>query len=221
MHNLSIPSRMHLIVCSTILILVGTSNNACAQGDGQPLPFDGMLINALIDKKVRAELDLIPEQESQIQELSKELRKQRSDLAKELKKFSAMAVVEREIELKRREYSDQFEEFKEQAHQRAMDVLLPHQVKRLKQVTAQLMIKRVAKQKKVSAGVLAPQVVEYLEIDDEQARRIEAKAREIQERLAAEMKRLREEANTELMGELTEDQRSKYETLVGDPINER
>jgi hypothetical protein len=180
-----------------------------------------MLINAVIDKKVQTELDLIPEQREELKQISKNLRQHRSDMSKDLKTFSNSGVSEREIELRRRDLADQFEEKKQEAHSRVTGLLLPHQVDRLKQVTVQLVLKQVARKTKISSGILAPQILSYLEVDDNQAKRLESKANELQQRIAKEIQRLTSEAREELMDELTPEQRDKYKKLVGEPVKEK
>jgi hypothetical protein len=210
--------RLHLI--GVFLFVVSISGSLQVMAQEEP-PFQDMLINAVIDKKVQSELDLIPEQREELKQISKNLRQHRSDMSKDLKTFSNSGVSEREIELRRRDLADQFEEKKQEAHSRVTGLLLPHQVDRLKQVTVQLVLKQVARKTKISSGILAPQILSYLEVDDNQAKRLESKANELQQRIAKEIQRLTSEAREELMDELTPEQRDKYKKLVGEPVKEK
>ena len=91
--------------------------------------------------------------------------------------------------------------------QQLENVLLPHQLDRLKQSTIQLMMKQFAKHEKVECGLLTSQIKEYLEIDDEQAKKIAETAKEAREALADKIKKLNAEAQEKLLGELSAEQR--------------
>ena len=175
-------------------------------------PFSAYQFNALFNQQVQAQLELVEEQRAEIRLLTTELLDLRKQLQQELREF-AEGASEAEVEMKREAAQAQLEELKSRSQQRAMEVLLPHQQKLLSEVTVQLMLRESAK--KNGAGVLAPEMRQYLEIDDEQAERIRVASERVRKKLAEDIKKLTEQATAELQKELTPEQRRKYRKLVG------
>lgn len=172
-------------------------------------------MSALFNERVQQELELVDDQKAEIKDLLAELKNQQQELGEQMRLYADGATPEM-IQIKRLEFVEQFEGIKKSSRQAIREVLLPHQQQRLSQVTAQLMLRESAKTN--PAGVLAPEMVRFLEIDDKQATKMKDKATEIRERLAKEIARLTKEAQEELMQELTPQQREKYKSVVGDPV---
>ena len=197
-------------------ILVFCIQSAPAQDTESKNPFSEMMINALFDPKVGKELDLVEEQVVEMKSLLSDLQRTRKDLAAELNTLSKTANKS-ELEEFRKDFQEQFNDQKKETMTKVREVLLPEQLKRLGQLTAQLMLKESAK--KSGVGMLAPEMIELLEISEEQQKRLKEKGDELRIRLAEEIKRLTEEAREELMQELTQEQIDKYQKLVGQPID--
>jgi len=204
-----------ILACTIVFLLAQVLVGQSPQAQDQP--FEDKLLPALFNKQIQRELELVDDQKEELTYLLDTLKRQKESLGVELREYAQTASAE-ELKAKRQELIDGFETQKKETQSTIMNVLLPHQKLRLRQATAQLMIRELAKQKKVSTGILAPEMLEFLDIGDEQARQIEDKAIEIKKRLAEQIRKLTEEANTELLGELTRQQRAKYQKLVGDPI---
>ncbi|MDG2012330.1 MAG: hypothetical protein P8J33_02425, partial [Pirellulaceae bacterium] len=91
---------------------------------------------------------------------------------------------------------------------------------RLREVSAQYVNREAMKQSKVSTGLLTPQMLEFLDVDDEQANRIEERAEKLRKRLTKKIDALKKEAIEDLMKELTPRQRKKYRDLMGEQFNQ-
>ena len=79
-------------------------------------------------------------------------------------------------------------------------------------------MQQFAKTEKVTSGLLTEARKDYLEIDASQAEEIGKTAKQLQQGLMEEVRRLRDEATQKLLQELTAKQRKKYLELVGDPV---
>ncbi len=178
-------------------------------------PFADKMVNALFDRRVQKDLELVDDQKQQLKSLMDEIQAKRKTMATTLKEF-AQSASEGEIEEKRNELVASFEAFKNKYYQSVTKVLLPHQQERLGQLTAQLMIRDA--QNKYPVSVLAPEMKKFLDIDEKQAEAIKKKAIEVRERLAKQVKELTDKAKAELMDQLTAEQRKKYQKLIGDPL---
>ena len=186
-----------------------------AQDSDTSNPFEDKMINVLFDRKVGKELNLVEEQVVEMKTLLGQLNKARKDFGQELKQLAQSSTKE-ELQAVRMDLQEQFDAEKVQTMTKVREVLVPEQIERLGQITAQLMMAQSAK--KSGIGVLAPEMIKLLKIDKEQQIRIREKGDEVRKRLAEKIKRLTEEAREELMDELTAEQIDKYKKLVGDPI---
>ena len=98
------------------------------------------------------------------------------------------------------------------------DNLLPHQIDRLEQLSAQRMM--TEGKGRESAGLLSDPMINYLEIDNTQKQRIQEKSERLKKEVGEKIRKILEDARLELLAELTSKQKKKYEKLVGEPIVE-
>jgi Spy/CpxP family protein refolding chaperone len=94
-------------------------------------------------------------------------------------------------------------------------ILLPHQVKRLKQLEFQQRVARAG----TTGAVTSETAVEALEITDSQKEALTEKAKEIEADLRQKMAKLRAEAQAKLLEALTPAQRAKWKEVAGDPFD--
>jgi hypothetical protein len=207
-----------LLLFGSMVCFLATCDICKAQAEVKPLPFEARLVGALFNKQVQGELELVDEQKQEMKQILASLRKKQEELGAELAEFKNSGASKEEVAARHQDLVAAFAVNKNETMAEAMDVLLPHQQKRLRQAAVQVMMRESAKTKRVPTGVLVPEIREYLEIDDDQAVRIKKKATELQKQLAEKIKKLTEQAQGELLDELTESQKSKYKDLVGDPI---
>jgi len=211
-------TTLSLLLLFTFSISIFASQ-ATAQEETETKPFADKMLPALFNKQIQAELELVENQKSELKTLMDELQERRKQLGSELAEFKRSGASPSELDARRMEIVEGFETEKTTALSNLMNVLLPHQKKRLGQATAQYMMRELAKSKKLPTGILAPEIRKYLEIDDAQAEKIKNRASEIQKELAAKIKKLTEQAQAQLMNELTQTQKSKLDELIGERIN--
>jgi hypothetical protein len=90
------------------------------------------------------------------------------------------------------------------------EILLPHQMDRLSQISAQASSRNGARA--FTSGALA----EKLNITDEQKEKIQARSEELQKELQKEIARLQAEMQAKLLEELTPEQQEEYKAIVGE-----
>ena len=91
-------------------------------------------------------------------------------------------------------------------------MLLPHQIKRLKQVALHNRMNEMGTADALTSGSLA----DALELTDEQKKLLKEKSKEIEERVKAEVAKIRADAKDELYKVLDAKQQAKLRELVGD-----
>ncbi|MCP4081701.1 MAG: hypothetical protein GY819_03990 [Planctomycetaceae bacterium] len=178
--------------------------------------FGEFTLNAMFDKQVQKELDLVDEQRAEISEQLKGLTEFRNELSVELRDMKSAGGAEQALLNRRDEMREELKAQKKKVESQVLDILLPHQQKRLREVSAQYVNREAMKQNKVNTGLLTPQMLEYLDVDDEQAKRIAKRAEKIRKRLTEKIETLKKEAMEDLMKELSSKQKKKYRDLMGE-----
>ena len=182
--------------------------------------FNQFAINALFNKQVQKDLDLVDDQIDEISEYLKSLTQYRDGLAAELQEMKASGQDQQALNKRRDEMRKELEQEKQKIQSEVMGILMPHQRKRLKQVSAQFMTRQSMKESKVPTGLLTPEMIDYLEIDTQQSKRIEKRSQELAKELAKKVEKLKTEAIEDLMKELSPKQRKKYRELMGDRFDQ-
>ena len=204
--------RFFLLVCLLAFVAPAVAQEKTSFGE--------FALNAMFNKQVQKELDLVDEQTTEITEQLKGLMKFRNELAAELREMKTAGEAEQALLKRRDEMQEELKVQKKKVESQVLDVLLPHQQKRLREVSAQFVTREAMKQSKVSTGLLTPQMLEYLDVDDEQAERIEKRAEEIRKRLTGKIDKLKKEALEDLMKELSAKQKKKYRNLMGEEFKQ-
>ncbi|MEZ6096136.1 MAG: hypothetical protein R3C03_18240 [Pirellulaceae bacterium] len=186
----------------------------------QDAPFQEFMISTLSQKQVVDDLQLVDDQAKTIQIASGEYMQFREELIREFKNFSQDNSAEA-IEARREELQGILDERKREVNAQLKETLLPHQLKRLTQLTTRLVMQETAKNTKVATGLLTHPVRDYLEIDDEQAAEIENEAKRIRKELEEKIAKLTIDAQKELLETLTPEQRKQYEEMVGEPLESK
>jgi hypothetical protein len=186
----------------------------------EKVPFQDGMLEMLYDSSVLEDLELMREQKENIKRILSELSTKRSKLIHDLNKMSSEGASNAEIEVQKKLVSKLVSEHKASAIQDLSEVILPFQFERLKQSTVQMVAKHMVNSKKVSHGLLAPEIKTYLKIDEQQAKLIEKTAVETRKELNEKIEKLRNEAREKILSKLSAEQRKKYQKLVGDPVAE-
>lgn len=201
-------------LCLTLTIVFASASWVHAQDKN---PFASNIIGTLANPKMAGELELLDEQKENIDELMKEFGQIRREIGEDMKDRWEAAGDEQRKELGK-EYWQRVEEGRLEIVKEMKANLLPHQIDRVEQLSAQRMMNEGKGRE--SAGLLSDQMIGYLGISEFQKQRIEEKSKELKKEVAKKIQEILEEAKKELLAELNSDQKAKYEKLIGSPIEE-
>lgn len=203
----AIPRYRLLLTFAAYAGLVGL---ACAQppggrgGRGGP-PGGGGMGMLLRSDEVRAELEILDEQQDQLRELEEEMRGEMREMFR-----GRRGDGERPD---REAMRARFEELREKAESRVAEVLSTQQMERLKQINAQVQIDRGG-----ARALMGGPLAEQLDLTDDQKKQLREKSQEIQAEMQKKMQAARAEAREQLMQILTSEQRAKLESITGEPF---
>lgn len=179
-------------------------------GPGGPGAFGGGMIGLLQADEVQQEIELMDDQREQVQALAQEMRDQIREEARGM--FQGMRDLSRE---ERRAQFDELrshvEKMQSSMEGRLDQVLLPHQLDRLKQIDLQARVQRGGADA-LTEGKLA----ETLGLTDAQREQLRQRAEEVQRELEEKIGQLRVEARGKLMEVLTPEQRTQLESMLGE-----
>ncbi len=165
------------------------------------------------NEAVRKEIELVDDQVKRISQIEKDFS---ARINKGLKEFSRklpqgdnrFAGFTPDLAADIQTFVDRLQTEK---RQKMEDVLLPHQVQRLREMALQIHMDRSGE----VAALSSPQVVEELGISEEQQKRLKERAEEITAEIEQEIKEIRAKGRKKLLQVLTKDQREKLETMIG------
>ena len=165
-------------------------------------------INLLQSDKVREDLELVDDQVNELQSL-------RDQIYQEMREsWSGMRGLSREERREKfAEIRSDMEARRGEIEEQIKDVLLPHQQKRLEQLSMQSQ----ARQKGGTIEFAASdQLAEKLNLTDEQKEKLKKAAEAAKKELEEKIKKLREKAEQKVLAVLTSEQREQYKDLMGD-----
>ena len=157
---------------------------------------------------IRKELELVDKQRQQLDQIRKEIQDETSSLYKRLQDVPA--------EQRQQKYMDMYKELGEKTEKRVREVLLPHQLDRLRQIRVQMQIRN-----SYSAGQMlsSAELADELKITEEQKKRLgevqQEVTRDMQVKTQEFYKKLGEESLEKILGVLTPQQRKQLEKLMG------
>jgi hypothetical protein len=157
--------------------------------------------NMIGNPSVQMDLDLVDDQKEKIQNLKEDMSSEMRGLMAELQggKINLDAV-------------DRLKSAQSAYKDKMMDLLLPSQQNRLKQIALQMHMKSAG----TTTAITNKAIAEALEITPEQTEKLQAKSKELQKKLAEQIEQLKEKMKNELLAELTPAQREKLKELRGD-----
>ncbi len=207
------PCNKLLILAIALSLGVVCVSNSNAQEKKNP--FADNIIGTLANPKMAAELELLEEQQESIKELMEEFGKLRHEVGQDMKEIWEAAGDEERKEIGE-EYWRRVEEGRLEIVKQMKANLLPHQIDRVEQLSAQRMI--TEGKGRESAGLLSDQMINYLDIGEKQKQRIQDKSAKLKKEVTEKIQKILEDAKQELLAELNADQKKKYEKLLGDPV---
>jgi hypothetical protein len=172
---------------------------ALSFGMGNPLEPSEFLLS---DPGVQKELELVDSQREQIQQMNKEFGKEIS---------SKIDGIVANPGADKRGIGEAIQEINKRKKERLAQILLPHQVDRLKQISLQQSVNQAG----LGQALASKALMQELGIDEEQKSQLKKKAEELNKELEEKVAKLRSEMRDELLNELKPEQREKMKQLMG------
>ena len=198
--------RKTIFAAIAALMCVCVASDAMAQRGG-----NDSLLQFLGSDQVQKEIDLLDDQKEQIKEVQDEVR----DIMREA--FSGMR--EKFQDLSREERNDLMTELREQikedtedAEKKVEEILVPHQLDRLKQLQLQSKMRR---------GGTADALADALGLSEDEAEKLKEKEEEVKKELEEDIKKLREKALDKTLSVLPADKREKAKELIGEAFEQQ
>jgi Spy/CpxP family protein refolding chaperone len=167
----------------------------------------GGLTGVLMREDARKELELVDEQVADLQKLAEGQRERMGEM------FSGLRDIE-DREERFAKMRDLMQKAQAEIEKEVGKILLPHQMKRAKQLAFQLRLRGGAGRALTGGGSLA----EELGITESQQEKLRAENEKLQNELRQKIAELQKEAQEELLKILTAEQQAKFKEMVGDPF---
>jgi len=165
----------------------------------------GGITDLLRSAEVRAELEIVDDQLEDIRSIESEVRDQMRSMFQGMRDLDPEERRERMASMR-----EEMEEITAGVSDQVKEVLLPHQYERLQQIQVQQQVTRQG-----MGGAISGALAEKLGLTEEQQEQMAAKARELQAEIQEKTAQLRQEAQDELLGMLTSEQRAQIEEMMG------
>ena len=157
---------------------------------------------------VVGEIELVDDQREEIETIQDELRQEMRERMMEMRDVAPEDRREMFTELR-----EEMEDRQNEVGKEIEKVLMPMQLKRLKELEVQRTAQRNGRG---SMGALANEdILEDLGVSDKQKEKLEKKALELKKKIEERIKKMTAEAEEELLSVLTSDQRKKFREKVG------
>ena len=163
------------------------------------------LVNLMNHPSIKKELELTSEQKAAVSKIRKDGRAA-------LKKAAASIPLGQSISEGSRLISEELKEITTAQDKLLTEILLPHQHKRLKQISFQAFEKEYG----LAALLQSSEIREEFDIGNQQSSDLKKKAIEIDKKLKDDIEKLKAKARKELLDQLKPTQRAKYEELHGE-----
>ena len=166
-----------------------------------------------MSEEVRAEIELVEEQEAELRAMQEEIRDEMRGRMQEV--FAGMRDLSQEERRERMEdVRAEMELIRADVEERVGSVLMPHQMERLQQLQLQQQL-----QSGGSGALTRGRLADELGITEQQQEEMRAKAAEAQATLQAKIAELRREAREEVLSVLTSDQRARLDAMTGEAFD--
>jgi Spy/CpxP family protein refolding chaperone len=186
------------IVCATL----GMSQVSLAQGGGGPGGFGRMMSNPgmlLRSEQIQKELEIVDDQLKELEAIGEEMRES----------FQGLRDMSPE------ERDEKFREINKELETRLNEVLLPHQQKRLKQITTQM----GSRGRDGVAGMLTDgDLGKDLKVTEDQKKKLREVVESARTEMDEQMRKVRKDFEDKLLSVLTPEQRKQYEEMLGEPF---
>ena len=161
-------------------------------------------LELLSSPSIQKDLELVDEQKQRIEMMNAEYGDTMVEAMKQLRNgsLSGKAYTENLIELKAKQAVE------------LENLILPHQVQRLRQIRTQTYLGRAG----LAGGLLNKKIANPLSITDEQKLELKKLKKEFNERMKKTIAKLNDEHKKEILNVLSSEQKDKLTDLVGDKL---
>ncbi len=157
-------------------------------------------LGLLANPRIREDIEMVDDQYREFQERQRAMQKE-------------MAEQLRQIDFTDTEnLPSQIKEIRDSAEREMNELLLPHQVKRLRQLRMQSLLQR----RDLVQVLTADPIKSDLKITDEQSRELRDYQVQMQEDLQREIAKLQDKARSRLLSKLNPSQKKQVEEMIGD-----
>lgn len=176
------------------------------------------LMNLLQNKSIRDEIELVDDQYKKMTQFYQQRQK---EIMSEINSLIAPPLSgdkkksNRSVQFRGTKLKELIKKQKEESESQLRELLLPHQLKRLEQVSHQVRMRNSGTLNALTRGKLK----EELDLTDEDVKKLQTKSEEIQKDLEAEIAKLRAKAKKNLLKELSPTQRKKLDELMGEQFD--
>jgi hypothetical protein len=195
------------------LVFVAGAAARAQSDDAEPVQYlnpMGDLLPWVFSPQLQKELEIVGDQKDKLAKLQAESMEKSRDL------YTTTQDEDRQEWM--RKYNEVAGRFARETDKQVRDILLPHQVKRLRQIVLQTRLQGAGFGS--SAGLASGEVADELGLSESQKRELKKKEKEltaeIQRKTREFYEQLREESEDELLSVLTDAQRKKLKELVGE-----
>ena len=209
-------NRLSFVGSFLFILLCGAVSFAQGQAVVQPLgggyqPYanpTGQSLPWLLGPQVEKELDIVDAQREALTKL-------RNDVYAKMRTLYDMSIPDQQERMKK--YNESAKALGEETEKKIQDILLPYQLKRIKQIALQMQLQQASYG---GSPLQSEQLAEELKITEEQKVQLQEKqkevAKEMQEKTQAFYKQLQEESREKVLGVLTPAQRRKLDEMMGE-----
>jgi len=209
---------MRSVCCGAVLtamLVLGFGASVAAQPGGGPGGFGafggfggpgGGAMGLLLRQDVRDELELIDSQVEELTQIRDGMMEQLRGLAAPDESLSRQERIER--------FQETVEKTQQEMEQKLDQVLLPHQRKRLDQLSNQMALRGG-----FFRGLTSQRLAEEFNITEQQRERLRSKAEQLEAELRQKIAELRKEAQAELLKELNPAQQAQVRERFGEPFD--
>lgn len=212
---MTVPSTTRLAILTTFILVGLLALEASAQRRGRggrggrgPSSWGfGGPVDLLARGDVRRELELVEDQIKQLDKLREQSRHRMREIFTDLRDKGGS----------RHDFGERMRaavgQFHSEVEQAIEQILLPHQLTRLKQLELQ---------RRLRGGLLEAftnkQLLDQLGLTPEEQRQLEEHRREVEHELQQQFAKLRDQAREKLLGFLSPEQQSRFQVLLGAPF---
>ena len=200
------------IKISVAIVVVTCIFSICLTEVAMAQPFFGGnngWLGLLRNDTVMDEIELVDDQREEIEALEDEMRQEMRERMMELRDMDGGDRREMFAELR-----EEMEERQTELQGEVEKVLMPMQLKRLKELEVQQTARRNGKG---AMGVLAnDDILDEIGVSDKQKEKLKEKAEELKKKIAERVKKMTEEAEEELLSILSSKQRTMLKEKMGE-----